>query len=208
MLLETNNITLWYKWKKIIENFSQKFDEWFLFWIYWHSWIWKTTLLKALWWLLKPMEWEIIYNNNNIYKISSKKQRQYIWLEVWFIFQEFNLIWDFTVKENIQIPQIINWKKIDKERYEYLIDYFEIGNIINSKVNDTSWWQKERITITRWLIQKPKILLADEPWSNLNIELKEKVFKFLKSYSKDNIVVCVSHDIEFKTFFDTLCYLN
>ena len=143
-----------------------------------------------------------MYENNNIYNTKYRELSKYRNSSVWFAFQDFNLLDSFTVEENILLHFII-WKtEIDEDWKKYLCKYFEIEKLLDKKVSKISGWEKERVSIIKSIIHKPKILLLDEPWNSLNIELKNKLYTLINDYSKDNIVINILHDEYAKDFFE------
>jgi ABC-type lipoprotein export system ATPase subunit len=171
--------------------------------ILWPSGSWKTTFLKAIWWFIKPDKWEISYIENNIqyyikqWKLYPENKNTKIWIH----FQNYNLL-ELDVKDNINLSFILNWYKKDINWISKLLDYFEIKDLTNKNIEKISWWEKERVSIVKALVTKPKILLLDEAGSALDNRLKNKLYAFLTDYSKNNIVFLVSHDKEIIKFFE------
>lgn len=136
---------------------------------------------------------------NGIYTFA--KKRKDILKNIGFVFQNFNLFNNLTVKENIEIP-IRNQKRYSKleisKRSEYLIDRFKLKDRETFYPKDLSGGQKQRVAIARALILQPKILLFDEPTSALDKELVEEIAKIIKELSKENYtIILVTHQIEF-----------
>ncbi len=194
--------------KIILQNFNLEIIWNKFIWIFWPSWIGKTTLLKIIWWLIHPDHGQIIFNQQNTYLLDKHSLQRHISTNIGFIFQDLNLFEDFTVRENIEAIKIIWKKQLDPERIRYLLDYFEIKELLDKKVNLLSWWQKERVCIVRAIAHKPILVLADEAWSDLDSSLKIKTYQFLKDYSKTAIIIWVSHDENLKNYIDETCYLN
>ena len=106
------------------------------------------------------------------------------------IFQNYELIKEFNVFENIFFKKKGQASKNDLE----LLHALKIDEYLDRKVNKLSFGQRQRIGIARALAQKPAIILCDEPTESLDIDNKLIVMDFLKAYSKDHIVIIVSHD--------------
>ncbi len=192
----------------ILENFSLHIKEKTFLAIFAPSGRGKTTLLKIIWGILKPKSGEILFQRKNIYKLSKKELLKYRWQKIGFSFQEYHLLEDFSVKQNIQMPYIIGKNKIDKKWKQYLLEYLEIEDLYHKTVNKLSGGQKERVSLVRSLVHKPEILLTDEPWNSLDKDLRYKVYRLLQDYSKEHIVIAVSHDEDLKNYTDTECYLK
>lgn len=150
----------------------------------------KSTLLSVLSTLLKPRSGEILFadiNSKDIKNIDSFRQRN-----IGFIFQFHYLINYLTVKENIQIAN----EKATKKEIEELLALLEIKSIINKYPNEISGGQRQRTAIARALINKPKIIFADEPTGNLDSKNSENVFSLFKELSKKGVTIIVAtHDL-------------
>lgn len=132
---------------------------------------------------------------------TSIKNQKNILKNIGFVFQNFNLFNNLTVKENIEIP-IKNQKTYSKaainNRSKYLIDRFKLNGRENFYPKGLSGGQKQRVAIARALILQPKILLFDEPTSALDRELTEEIAQTIKELSKeDYTIIVVTHQIEF-----------
>ncbi|MDV3198243.1 MAG: ABC transporter ATP-binding protein [Vigna little leaf phytoplasma] len=113
-----------------------------------------------------------------------------------FIFQEFYLIENLNVRENILLAAQLQNKKIDENKIDALLTDLDLEPFIKySKINELSGGQKQRIAIARCLVKETKIILADEPTGNLDPETSELVFDKLKNISKEKLVIIISHDI-------------
>ncbi|MDV3166868.1 MAG: ABC transporter ATP-binding protein [Vigna little leaf phytoplasma] len=113
-----------------------------------------------------------------------------------FIFQEFYLIENLNVRENILLAAQLQNKKIDEDKIDALLTNLDLEPFIKySKINELSGGQKQRIAIARCLVKETKIILADEPTGNLDHETSELVFDKLKNISKEKLVIVISHDI-------------
>ena len=197
MLLNIENLS----YKNLFQNVSFKIDKWIIG-ITWPSGSWKTTFLKIVWWFIKPDNWEVkIIKNKKIYNIKQWKTFPQSDIIISFHFQDYLLL-DLDVKTNIELPFILNNYPKDENWVNYLIDYFEVKKIYNKKIENLSWWEKERISIIRCFASKPNIALIDEAGASLDTRLKNKLYKFIGNYSKDNIIFAISHDNKFRENFN------
>ncbi len=197
-MLEAKNLFFHYKesQKKILNDFSITLKQGEAVAIFWPSSSGKTTFLNIVWGLIPPNKWEVYYQNQNIYKLFFSRLCNYRKNKVWYSFQEFNLLNEFSAEENIILPFVFSREKYDQKRKKYICNKLKINNILNQKVETISWWEKERVAFARALLKKPEILILDEPWSNLNNYLKETLYQFIFEYI--NISNCIafitSHD--------------
>ena len=194
-MLSIKNI--WYKLNKnyLFKNISFDVEKWVV-WIYWPSWSGKTTLLKILGGYIEATDGEILLNWKNIWKNITKYRKNN-----WFSFQDYSLL-DLTVKDNLELPFLI-WKNTKDEKWiDYLIDYFQITNILDKKIQGISWGEKERVSIIKAFINKPNIVFLDEADGALDNKLKTKLYDFIKDYAQENLIFFISHDKEFLEIFN------
>lgn len=154
----------------------------------------KSTFLNILGGIDRPDEGEVIINNTDIVKLNTDKLAQFRRDNIGFIFQFYNLLPAMTVKENIILPASLAGKK--PNNYEKLVNSLKIKDKENYLPNDLSGGQRQRVAIARALINKPKILLADEPTGNLDSKTAKKIMSLLKYYnSLGQTIIFVTHDL-------------
>ncbi len=125
-----------------------------------------------------------------------------------FIFQEYNLLPEFTVEKNIRIAMELQGSNYDQNEFNQLLETVEISDLINRKPNELSGGQRQRVAIARALIKSPRIIMADEPTGALDSKTGVQVFDILKKLSKDKLIIVVSHDLEFaKKYADRIISL-
>ncbi len=154
----------------------------------------KSTLLNILSTLLKPDNGNVVFNNQNIYSIKNKQllkiRREYFGI----VFQAHYLFRGFSAKENLEVSKYLSNKEIDYE----ICKSFEIDNILGQNVGELSGGQQQRVSIARVLLKKPKIIFADEPTGNLDINTAQKVLDKLILFIKNNnsSLVIATHDVQ------------
>ena len=187
-------------YKNLFHNINLEVEKWIIG-ITGPSGSWKTTFLKIVWWFIKADNGEVkIIKKDRIYYIKKWKTIPKSDITISFHFQDYLLL-NLDVKTNIELPFILNKQKIDKKWLDYLLDYFEIKKLYNKKIENISWWEKERVSIVRCFVNKPNLVLLDEAWSALDNKLKLKLYNFIKEYSKENTIFFVSHDQSFIDYF-------
>lgn len=127
-----------------------------------------------------------------------------------FIFQMYQLINEYTVKENILLPLLYNKNKIvSKEYYHVLLEQLQINDLENKKVIDLSGGEKQRVAIARASINKPSVIIADEPTGNLDPENTEKVINMFKCLKEKGVsIIMVSHDTDAASKADRILKLE
>lgn len=113
-----------------------------------------------------------------------------------FVFQEYNILNEFTVKENIALALQLQGRKTDEKEIDRLLEIVGLEGLKDRRPNELSGGQKQRIAVARALIKDPQIIFADEPTGNLDSASGEQIFNFLTELAKTKLVVVVSHDRE------------
>ncbi len=155
----------------------------------------KTTILNIISLLDKPTLGEVLIDNEDI--TSQKINLDDFRLDnIGIVFQSFNLIEILTVSENIKIPAEFSSKKFDTTLFNDIVNDLGLSELLNKFPSELSGGQQQRVAIARSLINKPKILLADEPTGNLDSENADKVIKMLVGIAKKYgmSLLIVTHD--------------
>ena len=159
----------------------------------------KSTLLHLLALLDKPTNGKITILGEPTQNITENKRNQLIRNHISIIFQNNNLLLDFTAVENVAMPLIIrnkNYNSSIKEAESYLRKV-NLGHRINHFPSDLSGGEQQRVAIARSLISDTKIILADEPTGNLDNKNSSEVLSyFLKLKQKNKIVLIATHNRE------------
>ena len=143
----------------------------------------KSTLLSLLGTLDTQDSGDITINNKNLkdYDDFSEVRNNHIG----FIFQFHNLISELNVTENICVPAFISNKEIDHNFLDTLFEYFQLSNKENAFPLDLSGGEKQRVSVMRAIINKPSIVIADEPTGNLDEKNALKLIDLFKKLNKD-----------------------
>ncbi len=156
----------------------------------------KSTLLNILGGLDNKTTGKIYIDNKDIDNFKEKDFDNYRNTYIGFIFQDFNLLEEYNVFDNIMISAKLVRKKVNKNEILNLLNKLDLNGLEYRNINELSGGQKQRVGIARALIKNPKIILADEPTGNLDSTSSLEIFKLLKEISKEKLVVVVSHDLE------------
>ena len=159
----------------------------------------KSTLLHLLALLDKPTEGKISLFGEVTQNISEEKKNQLIRNNISIIFQNNNLLSDFTAVENVAMPLIIRNMGYDNsvKEAEGFLKKVNLGHRLNHFPSDLSGGEQQRVAIARALISDTKIILADEPTGNLDNKNSSEVFSyFLKLKKKNKIVLIATHNRE------------
>ena len=209
-MLELKNVNKTYRPKKSAEtkalvDVSITFPDKGLVFVLGKSGCGKSTLLNVIGGLDKPDSGEISIMGRSSKDFSSTDFDSYRNTFVGFVFQEYNVLDEFTVEDNIAIATELQGKKRDRARISEILRQFELEGLERRKPNTLSGGQKQRVAIARALIKNPRIILADEPTGSLDSDTGKEVLGILKKLSEEKLVVVVSHDREFaETYADRI----
>ena len=165
----------------------------------------KSTLLNMIAGILSPTNGSIIIDGVDMQKKSQKEKDKFRIQNIGYIFQDFKLINDMTVMDNINI---LNLEGINTQGAPKLLEELEILEKKNSKIKHLSGGQKQRVAIARALVKAPEIILADEPTGNLNFTIGEQVIKELVRVSMGKTLIAVTHDERLGVYFDEIIDMN
>lgn len=165
----------------------------------------KSTLLNMIAGILSPTQGDICIDGKNMSQCSQKERDKFRIQNIGYIFQDFKLIQDMTVLDNIHILRL---EGIDTSNAVTLLRDLGIEEKKNSKIKHLSGGQKQRVAIARALVKRPQIILADEPTGNLNFAIGEQVIKELISISQGKTLIAVTHDERLAKYFDEVIDMN
>lgn len=157
----------------------------------------KSTILSIIGGLIKPTKGEVFVDGKSIAKLPDKFASLVRQEKIGFIFQKFNLIHELNTIDNITIPLLpgkLSRLEIEK-RAEEILDDLSILNKKNVLVKKLSGGEQQRVAIARALINRPKIILADEPTANLDKKLSLSFIQIIKELKQKGITILLaSHD--------------
>ncbi|MBE6774426.1 MAG: ABC transporter ATP-binding protein [Ruminococcaceae bacterium] len=165
----------------------------------------KSTLLNMIAGILSPEKGSIEIAGEDMTKKSQKQKDKFRIEKIGYIFQDFKLIDEMTVMDNISILRL---EKVDISGIDDVLESLEILDKKNKKVKHLSGGEKQRVAIARAIVKKPEIILADEPTGNLNFSIGEAVIKQLVEISKGKTLIAVTHDERLGKYFDCTVDMN
>ena len=211
-MLELKNVQKVYRTKagvvNALDGVSLKFPSFGMVFISGKSGCGKTTLLNVIGGLDGIDGGEIYINDKNFSTFSAEEYDSYRNTLVGFVFQEYNLLSEYTVEYNIKIAMELQGVPVDEEAFEKLLKDMEIDALRNRKPAELSGGQRQRVAIARALVKQPRIIMADEPTGALDSATGMQVLDTLKKLSKEKLVIVVSHDGEFaEKYADRIIHL-
>lgn len=156
----------------------------------------KSTLLHILGGVDRPTSGKVIVDKEDIYKLNEANLAIFRRRQVGLIYQFYNLIPILNIEENITLPILLDGRKVDCEYLNELINILGLEKRLNHLPNELSGGEQQRVSIGRALMNRPAILLADEPTGNLDSKSSKEIVELLKLSNKkyNQTIIMITHD--------------
>ncbi|WP_415363403.1 hypothetical protein L1F34_002424 [Mammaliicoccus lentus] len=155
----------------------------------------KSTLLNIIGLLDVDFSGKYLFEEKEINRTSDLKLSKFRNQKIGFIFQNFNLIDEYTVLENIYLPSLYSDTKINTEYIQYLIKKLNLEQQVNEYVCNLSGGQKQRVAIIRALANKPSLIIADEPTGSLDEKNRNLILNIFRDIHEEGMtIILVTHD--------------
>lgn len=156
----------------------------------------KSTLLHMIAGVDVPTSGSVLIEGTDIHKLSPSRQAEFRRRKVGIIYQAYNLIPTLTVEENIILPRLLDRKPPAREQVDELLELLRLKDRRKHLPGQLSGGQQQRTAIGRVLLEKPAVLLADEPTGNLDSENTEEILRLLKEANQvyGQTILVVTHD--------------
>ena len=208
-MIELINVNKEYKNCKALSCINLKLQEGLFYAITGESGSGKSTLLSIIGGLIFPTTGKVLFNSEDISNFNDKKMtflRQNI---ISFVFQNYYLIPEYSVLENVEVPLFLKKEKNIKEKCISLIAKLGLKDKINEKVSNLSGGEQQRCAIARALVTHPKIIIADEPCGNLDSVKSDKIMQIFKELRNEGMtIIMVTHNIEASKLADRIITLK
>ncbi len=159
----------------------------------------KSTLMNLLGCLDTPTSGNYILNGKDVSQMKDNELAEIRNKEIGFVFQTFNLLPRTTALDNVALPMIYaGYSKAERrERAAKVLHQVNLGDRMDHQPNQLSGGQRQRVAIARALVNKPSIILADEPTGNLDSKTSEEIMKLLEDiHNNGNTIIVVTHEEE------------
>jgi len=157
----------------------------------------KTSLLNIIGGLDSANSSKILINGQELKRFDENTCAQYRNTYIGFVFQEYNLMNNLNVYDNIALALRLQKREVNDEIINKVLEDVELTGLEKRQLDELSGGQKQRVAIARALVKDPVILLADEPTGNLDSETSIQIFELFKKLSLKKCVIVVSHDAEY-----------
>lgn len=171
----------------------------------------KSTLMNIIGCLDVPTEGSYILNNQQVSNLSEDELADIRNKEIGFVFQTFNLLPKYSSLENVALPLVYAGKsKNDRlEIAEEVLSSVGLGDRVTHKPNELSGGQRQRVAIARAMVNKPSIILADEPTGNLDSETSVDIMRlFDEIYKLGNTIILVTHEQDIALYAKRIIHLK
>jgi len=171
----------------------------------------KSTLMNLLGCLDTPTSGNYILNNKNVSTMHDDELAGIRNKEIGFVFQTFNLMPRTTALDNVALPMIYaGYPKADREeRATEVLKQVGLGDRMDHKPNQLSGGQRQRVAIARALVNKPSIILADEPTGNLDSKTSEEIMSLFNDiHALGNTVILVTHEEDIAAYAQRIIRLK
>ena len=170
----------------------------------------KSTFLHMLGGLDTPTEGSVCIDGRNLAGMNKEQLTVFRRRKVGFVFQNYNLVQDLNVYENIVLPIELDGRPVDKRFMEEMLDLLKLQEKKEALPSNLSGGQQQRVAIARALASKPRILLADEPTGNLDSASGHDVLGLLKVAARQfrQTVILITHDMDIAQMADRIVHIE
>lgn len=172
----------------------------------------KSTFLHILGTIDTPTEGKVYINNEDVFSLNEKRLSKLRNKEIGFVFQFHHLLSEFTALENVALAYLIynKNKRVAFEKAKEILTTLGLKDRLNHKPSELSGGQQQRVAIARAIINKPSIIIADEPTGNLDTKNSKKVMEIFKHLNeKYNVsIVIATHDINIAKYCHNIYYME
>lgn len=170
----------------------------------------KSTFLRVLSALEKPSDGTVLYDNQDIYKLSEKKRAELRRQKIGVVYQDYSLLPTMTALENICTPALMDGKKPDLEYIVGLAKTLGIDDRLHHIPSEMSGGEQQRVSVARALVNKPAIIFADEPTGNLDKNSARELLDLLLLTKKEynQTLLMVTHDPDIAAHADIVIRMD
>lgn len=171
----------------------------------------KSTLLRILGLLDIPTRGNIFIESKNVLQLSEGEKAKFRLAKLGYVFQEYLLLSEMTILENVYVPALGLGKKISyRKRAVELLDVVGLAKRLNHYPNEISGGEQQRVSVARAVINQPRILFADEPTASLDATSARNVLELFKKLNTElgQTIVMVTHEPEDEKYVDRVIWLK
>jgi lipoprotein-releasing system ATP-binding protein len=211
-MIEVKNIVKRYGTLEVLRHVDVRIEQGEVVSIVGRSGAGKTTLLQIIGTLDRPDEGTVCYDGVDVTTLSASRLAQFRNRHIGFVFQFHQLLPEFTTLENVALPALIGGTARSEamRRAQELLDYMGLKERLDHKPNELSGGERQRVAVARALVNKPTVVLADEPSGSLDTANKQELHRLffdLRDEFKQTFVI-VTHDEQLAAQADRTLHMN
>jgi lipoprotein-releasing system ATP-binding protein len=172
----------------------------------------KSTMLHIMGMLDRPTKGTVYFDNQDLFQMSEAQQAEFRNRRIGFVFQFHHLLPEFTALENACMPALIQRRPLEEVEQEAttLLQEVGLGQRLHHKPGELSGGEQQRVAVARALLQKPDLVLADEPTGNLDTHTGESLFGLLRDLNRtrNTTFVIVTHNDKLSAQSDRIVYMQ
>jgi len=171
----------------------------------------KSTLMHIIGCLDYPTGGKYFLSGQDVSKLNDNQLALFRNQKIGFVFQQFNLLPKTTILRNVELPLTYNdtHSKNKKRLAAQALEEVGLGDRLNHRPNEISGGEKQRVAIARALVNRPSIILADEPTGNLDSKTGQDIMKMIdKLHDKGNTIILVTHEAEIARYAQRVIHLK
>ena len=172
----------------------------------------KSTMLHIMGMLDRPTKGTVYFDNQDLFQMSEAQQAEFRNRRIGFVFQFHHLLPEFTALENACMPALIQRRPLEEIEQEAttLLQEVGLGQRLHHKPGELSGGEQQRVAVARALLQKPDLVLADEPTGNLDTHTGESLFGLLRELNRtrNTTFVIVTHNDKLSAQSDRIVYMQ
>lgn len=156
----------------------------------------KSTLIHLLGCVDAPTSGKIEIENIDVTTLKEEALTIFRRRQIGLVYQFYNLVMTLDVRDNIRLPLYLDNAKIDEEYYRHLVERFGLENRLSHRPNELSGGQQQRVSIARALMNRPSLLLLDEPTGNLDQKTSQEIIRVIKESHQalNQTILLITHD--------------
>lgn len=156
----------------------------------------KSTLMHLMGGVDRPTSGKVFVDGTDIYALDETQLAIFRRRQIGLIYQFYNLLPVLTVEENITLPLLLDGHQVDQKQFHHIVETLRLTDRLDHLPNQLSGGQQQRVSIGRALINRPALMLADEPTGNLDSETGAEIVNFLKMFNQSyqQTLIMITHD--------------
>lgn len=201
----TKKYKLWWVDFEVLKWINLEINKWEFVSIMWQSGSGKSTLMNIIGMLDIPTTWEYFFDSKNVSEISEDEQALIRRENLWFIFQNYNLLPKTSALKQVMLPLMYQWVPLKEREHRAYEALKKVGlqDKINNLTNEMSGWQQQRVAIARAIVTNPLLILWDEPTWALDSRTWVEIMELIRELNSEwKTILIITHSPEVNEYAD------